>query len=190
MVSAVPTPSPAQEVRHLTVKETAAQIRRAVRAAFPGVAFSVRMATGSAYGWVHVSWADGPRHLQVREVVAPFESSRFDGMDDTYHSVPQDGPVRYSCRGVSTSRADGPQGLTHAVEVMRAAGADVELVTTPRGRLEVHGVVPGPIAAVLGVANVWGGTPAQPADVEASFAAAQIIGRTDFTTPPAGAEEG
>lgn len=188
MVSAVP--APAEEVRHLTVKETAAEIRRAVRAAFPGVKFSVRMATGSAYGWVRVSWADGPRHAQVREVVAPFESSRFDGMDDAYHRVPQTGPVRYSCRGVNNHREDGPQGLAHAVEVMRAAGAHVELVTTPADRLKVLGMVPGPIAAGLEVANVWGGTPAQPADVEASFAAAQIIGRTDFTSLPSGAEEG
>lgn len=189
MVSAVPAAA-GEEVRHLTVKETAAQIRRAVRAAFPGVRFSVRMATGSAYGWVRVSWTDGPRHAQVREVVAPFESSRFDGMDDAYHRVPQCGPVRYCCRGVSTTREDGPQGLAHAVEVMRSAGADVELVTTQRGRLEVRGVVLGPIATVLEVANVWGGAPAQPADVEASFAAAQIIGRTDLTALPAGAEEG
>lgn len=59
----------------------------------------------------------------MREVIAAFESSRFDGMGGDYHSVTQSGPVRYSCRGVSTNRENGPQGDG----AMRAC-VDVELL--------------------------------------------------------------
>ena len=54
-----------------TVRETAAALRKALREAFPGARFSVRMASGTAYGWLSVSWTDGPTVEQVDAVAAP-----------------------------------------------------------------------------------------------------------------------
>lgn len=173
-------------VQRLSAEETVIEIRRAVRAAFPGARISVRTDRARLCG-VNVTWTDGPTTKQVREVVEPFESRRFDGIDDGYHPVPQVGPVRYTCWGVGIHRNDGAQGIAYAAEVMRAAGADVELATTSAGRLEVRGVVPAAIADELEVANTWGYRPQPARDVDASVAAAQIIARTDFTN--LGAEE-
>lgn len=99
--------------REFTTKETAQEMRKALRAAFPGVRFSVTMARGTAYGWLSVSYTDGPVEGDVRSVCSAFESERFDGMTDMYHRVEptiyaaEGGslyePV-YSCCGVNLSR--------------------------------------------------------------------------------------
>lgn len=102
------------EIVEYSVKETAAEVRKALRAAFPGVKFSVTMARGTAYGWMDCSWTDGPTADQVRPILAGFESSRFDGMDDAYHSVEptmyarEDGTLwepRYSSCGINWQRS-------------------------------------------------------------------------------------
>lgn len=80
-----------------SVKETAAAMRKALRAKYPGTKFSVRMATGSAYGWIDVFYTDGPEWREVQSFTAQFESSRFDGMDDAYH---QTEVTDWSCCGV------------------------------------------------------------------------------------------
>ena len=51
-----------------TVKDAAAQVRKDLRAAFPGTKFSVRMATGTAAAYIDVAWTDGPNDDMVRNV--------------------------------------------------------------------------------------------------------------------------
>lgn len=110
------------------VKQTAAALRKALRDEFGGVTFTVRMARGTAYGWLDVGWADGPTVNAVRKVCDRFESERFDGMDDSYHAVEPtmfliDGVptvVRYSCRGVTTQRDLSPEALAWAAAQVAA----------------------------------------------------------------------
>ena len=107
-----------------TVKETAAAIRKALRAQFPGVQFSVRMSRGTAYGWLDVSYQDGPVSRDVDEITRAFQDQKFDGMDDSYHSVApstvlQDGEMvelAYSCRGANSARRITPAGASWAAE--------------------------------------------------------------------------
>ncbi|GAC69564.1 LPD29 domain-containing protein [Gordonia soli] len=97
-----------------TTKETAAALRTQLRTTWPGVKFSVRCATGTAYGWMRVAWVDGPDDDQVRAVCNHYESERFDGMTDSYQqqpdplvvTTPGELPemVRYSCCGINTER--------------------------------------------------------------------------------------
>lgn len=110
-------------VVNYSTKETAAAMRKALKARWPGTKFSVTMDRGSAYGWLHVSYTDGPLEDEVRGLCAGFESSRFDGMDDSYHSVPStlyaaaDGSVvdhKYSCCGVLVQRNYSPQAQAWA----------------------------------------------------------------------------
>lgn len=115
----------------ITTKDTAPLLRAALRAAFPGVNFSVRMNRGSSHGWLNVSWADGPTYSVVGELCSRYEGSRFDGMDDGYHSVPSSlvafageelpREVRFSCRGVATTRTIGPAGWAAVIEILNDA---------------------------------------------------------------------
>lgn len=111
------------EIREFSVKETAAEMRKALRAAFPTVKFSVTMARGTAYGWIDYGWTDGPRVGQVEPIVHRFQDAYFDGMDDGYHRIEPtlyarpDGSLyepRYSCRGANWSREFSPETLAWA----------------------------------------------------------------------------
>lgn len=98
-----------------TVKETAAALRKALKAAHPETKFSVRMATGTAYGWLRVAWTDGPTATQVDEIIKPFVSRRFDGMDDAYHAT---GVTEWSCCGVNTTRTLSPEAVEQALSLV------------------------------------------------------------------------
>lgn len=124
------TTAPGYEVREFNVKETAAEVRKALRAEFPGVKFAVRMSRGTGYGWLRCSWTDGPTSDQVRPILARFESSRFDGFDDAYHTVEptlyarEDGTLyepRYSCCGINWQRDYSPEAEAWATQT---AGPD------------------------------------------------------------------
>ncbi|MGJ9414420.1 LPD29 domain-containing protein [Aeromicrobium sp. CF4.19] len=104
-------------------KETATALRKALREAFPGVRFSVRMARGSAYGWLGVAYVDGPTWEAVRAITNGFQSSYFDGMDDGYHQIEPtlysrpDGSlyeIRWGCRGVNVTRDYSPEATSWA----------------------------------------------------------------------------
>ncbi|NHA02116.1 hypothetical protein G5V59_27435 [Nocardioides sp. W3-2-3] len=106
------------QVKEFTTKETAAELRKALRAAYPGVRFSVRMARGSAHGWFDVNYVDGPPTEVVDQICHRFQSLDFDGRDDGYHPVEptlyatEDGGLfepRYSCCGVATRREYTPE---------------------------------------------------------------------------------
>jgi hypothetical protein len=116
------------------VKATAQEMRKALRAQFPGVKFSVRMSRGTGHGWLSVSWTDGPTEQAVQEVASYFQSSRFDGRDDSYHGIEPhlafvDGHempviVRYSCCGVTTAREYSEAHHDYAAEVLQAVIPD------------------------------------------------------------------
>lgn len=106
-----------------TTKETADALRKALREAFPGVRFSVRMARGTAYGWLSVSYVDGPTWEAVRAITHGFQSSHFDGMDDSYHQIEPtlysrpDGSlyeIRWGSCGVNVTRDYSPEASAWA----------------------------------------------------------------------------
>ena len=74
----------AAEFPHLTQgdggKIGAANIRKELRKAFPGVKFSVT----STYNSIHVKWTDGPTVKQVQAVTGRYEEGRYDGMQDLF----------------------------------------------------------------------------------------------------------
>lgn len=59
----------------------ALNIRRELKAAFPGTKFSV-----TKHGWdaVRVKWTDGPSMAQVRAITRKYKSGYFDAMEDMY----------------------------------------------------------------------------------------------------------
>ena len=62
----------------------AKNMRIELRAAFPGVKFSVTSDQYSMGDSVRVRWTDGPTVNQVEAVIGKYEYGRFDGMTDSY----------------------------------------------------------------------------------------------------------
>ncbi len=91
---------------YLTAAQTTKLIRAALKAAFPGQRFSVRL--GSGRRSARVSWIDGPTTEVVDAVVSAFAGGRFDGMTDCMGYVTstlEDGTVFQSgCDFVFTDR--------------------------------------------------------------------------------------
>ena len=70
------------ERHYLTTAETAKVLRVYLKAAFPGVKFSVRSKNYSGGSSIDVEWRDGPTCKQVERVAKPAEGAEFDGMID------------------------------------------------------------------------------------------------------------
>lgn len=152
-------------ITDISTKDTAAMLRSALRAAYPGVRFSVRMDHGTAYGWISVTWEDGPTMSEVSELAGRYQSRRFDRQDDSYRTMPttliafvgenQPREVRFGCDGVATHRGIGPLGWSAIATMLnRAQPSIAQLRADGRGitggmledevaeRLEV---LPGPV---------------------------------------------
>lgn len=117
------------EQTYLGSREVAKLLRSRLREAFPGVKMSVRCDRGTAYGWIDVSWTDGPREDDVRAVCDPWQGSDFDGMQDMLvHREPllvalKPGqlpvPVRPVVDGINYHRTMSPGRLLAAQDVIR-----------------------------------------------------------------------
>lgn len=121
-----------------SVKETAAALRKELRATFPGVRFSVRMDRGTAYGWLSVSWEDGPTDEQVREITRGYQSESWSGMDECYHHIPPqlvmiDGvptEVVWGSCGILTQRRLGEYGRQRGIEHLSRRHPEVDWEST------------------------------------------------------------
>jgi hypothetical protein len=71
-----------QKVRYLTTAETAKLVRQTLKAAFPGIKFSVRSDNYSGGSAIRVRWTDGPSVTAVRAKMFFYEGATFDGMID------------------------------------------------------------------------------------------------------------
>jgi hypothetical protein len=86
------------EAIYNTPAAAAKQIRIELKAAFPGIKFSVRTETYSMGNSINISWTNGPTQTAVNLIVKKYEYGRFDGMtdsssvEDTLMSMP-DGTV-------------------------------------------------------------------------------------------------
>lgn len=74
--------------KYLSCADTAKLVRAALKAAFPGIKFSVRSDTYSGGASIRVSWTDGPTVKAVEAVTNRYRGADFDGMQDlkTYRS--------------------------------------------------------------------------------------------------------
>lgn len=81
--------------RSVSVADTAKEVRKALKAAFPGQKFSVRSHSYSGGASINVNYVDGPAAEAVEEVAHQFQGASFDGMIDlkSYHSSEFNGEV-------------------------------------------------------------------------------------------------
>lgn len=109
-----------------SVRETAAAVRKALKARWPGVKFSVTMARGTAYGWLSVTYTDGPMVNEVDRLTSMYQDSYWSGMDESYHAlqptpaVAPDGTLEehhYSSCGINASRHYSPEAEAWAATV-------------------------------------------------------------------------
>lgn len=104
-------PASAAATVRLTPKETAVHIRKALRAAFPGTKFSLTNSTGTGYGYMHLTWTDGPTSAAVEPVVQPFYSERSSDQPDDSVVHLSNG---FTCKGVLTFRRYSPEAQAWA----------------------------------------------------------------------------
>lgn len=115
--------------RYLTCAETAKLVRKALKAEFPGVKFSVRSSTYAGGASIDVRWTDGPTVASVEEVTNCYRASDFNGMIDLKEPrdsilyASEDGTyeqVRYGADFISGEREYSPE-IKQAVEAQIAA---------------------------------------------------------------------
>ncbi|WP_076069883.1 LPD29 domain-containing protein [Sphingomonas montana] len=59
----------------------AKNLRKQLKAAFPGIPFSVRK---RHHGSVTIAWTDGPTTAEVEQIASAYKGGSYDGMDDSY----------------------------------------------------------------------------------------------------------
>lgn len=124
---------------YLTAAQTTKLIRAAVKAAFPGQRFSVRIRSGRSSATV--SWTDGPTEAAVTAVVQTFAGGRFDGMTDCMDYVTstlEDGTTFQSgCDFVFTDR-DVSVETADAIKAHVAEVTGVEYDSANRAMFDVY----------------------------------------------------
>lgn len=116
-----PVRTAATVVERLSPADTAKQLKRELREAFPGVAFSVRLSRGTGYGYCYVSWTDGPSDREVDAITSRYETQGFDGMTDSTYSIKAE-VANSGLRGVSTTRNQSEASKAAAAAELVAAG--------------------------------------------------------------------
>lgn len=73
--------------RYLSCAETAQLMRKALKARFPDVQFSIRSKTYSGGASISVSYTDGPKPADVRAITDLYTGANFDASEDlkSYH---------------------------------------------------------------------------------------------------------
>jgi len=71
-----------RETVYISVAETAKLVRAALKAAFPGVTFSIRSKSYSMGASISVRWTDGPTEKDVERITGEYRGATFDGMID------------------------------------------------------------------------------------------------------------
>lgn len=111
----------------------AANLRKMLKAAFPGVKFSVRSDSFSMGNSISVSWTDGPTTQQVEKISSRFQYGSFNGQEDIYEYARSPfcdmfGGSKY----VSESRHISDEAMKQVAAEM---GHDPETVNTRRMEL-------------------------------------------------------
>ena len=117
--------------RTISAKDTAAMLRKALRATHPGVKFSVRTNTYSGGASLDVKWTDGPTEDEVRATTELYRGATFDGMTDSKHHhetliADESGDVqsvRFAADFVHTYRALSPEFVAAVASMIAAQDA-------------------------------------------------------------------
>lgn len=101
------------ESGYIPVADTAKLIRPLLKAAFPGVKFSVKSDSYAGGASIDISWTDGPSKKAVEKIAKPFAGAGFDGMIDMKYSksawLLPDGTATWgSSSGTGDSRGSEP----------------------------------------------------------------------------------
>lgn len=109
---------------YISCADTAKMIRKDLKAAFPGVKFSVRSHSYAGGASIDIRWTDGPTSTQVDAITGRYQGSAFDGMVDlevgVQHWMMPDGTITIAHR-------DGTNGSL--VEIIGdPIGPDAKLV--------------------------------------------------------------
>lgn len=92
---------------YISTTDTAKAIRKALKVAFPSVAFSVKSSKYSGGSSISVAWTDGPTDKEISAVTNKFEGASFDGMTDlkSYQESEYNGQrVQWGANYVFTNR--------------------------------------------------------------------------------------
>ncbi|MGP4049318.1 LPD29 domain-containing protein [Streptomyces sp. 2A115] len=120
---------------YIDTKHVAAELKRRLQNAFPGVKFNVRKGTGTASAWISVYWTDGPSTADVEELTRPMQGAQFNGQEDRYESTDNTVTVTVNGRkvtgkplvdGINTDREISADALKAAAALWSEAndGAD------------------------------------------------------------------
>jgi hypothetical protein len=112
------------EKKYLSVTETAKLLRKALKAAHPGVKFSVRSSSYSGGASIRVGWTDGPTAAEVDKTANLYRGATFDGMVDmkSYHDsllANEDGTVElvhFGADFVFTERSESAEFRAEVAE--------------------------------------------------------------------------
>lgn len=100
-------------------------IRIELKAAFPGVKFSVKSSRFSMGDSISVSWTDGPIADQVDEIVNKYSAGSFNSMDDSYNYSRDAWKEAFGdAKYISTSRNSSDAAIASALRTVFARYAD------------------------------------------------------------------
>ncbi|MBU1080931.1 MAG: hypothetical protein KKB59_10635 [Spirochaetes bacterium] len=88
-------------------------IRAELRAAYPGIKFSVTSERFAGGDSVSIHWTDGPLTREVEQIVSRYEMGHFDGMTDMYEYDNRD-PNLPQAKYVSAERSHSPEAKARA----------------------------------------------------------------------------
>lgn len=132
----------------LSCAETARELRKALKAEFPGIKFSVRSRTYSGGASIDVGWMDGPLQAAVQAVCDGFRNADFDGMQDmkVYRDATlyagEDGSfeeIRYGANYIFANRAVGAEREAAIEAELRAFVAGRGGTIAEDGKIEIEG---------------------------------------------------
>lgn len=97
----------------------ARNVRSELKAAFPGVKFSVRTSRFSGGDSLDISWTDGPTTKQVEEVTNKYKAGSFDGMVDLYTYNTTEFTEKYGdAKYIGTSRKYSVEFLEKVAQIV------------------------------------------------------------------------
>lgn len=106
--------------RELSSQALAAKnIRKELKAAFPGTKFSVRSESFAGGNAVDVSWTDGPTSSQVDKIIGKYQYGNFNGMEDIYEYTEGFDSSNGSAKYVHGSRNLSPEIRENIETIMR-----------------------------------------------------------------------
>lgn len=104
-----------------SLNAAAKNMRIELKAAFPGVKFSVKSSRFSGGDSISVSWIDGPNGDQVDAIIDRYSAGSFDGMTDCYNYSRDAWTDAFgSAKYVSGSRAFSDKAIESAIRTVMA----------------------------------------------------------------------